>query len=147
MEEAYNGYKARSPRSPKGYHKREEPEKPCQIEEIPQLPKAEAVPLPAFQQAFGSTEIGRFSEAFVRSEGVNGESLITEEMVSRAISAGLPDDEWSYRLDASFEARSFSEDSTLLENESNDSLNNHQELPSANQWSTFNTQIKCDDMY
>lgn len=41
------------------------------------------VPLPAFQQAFGSTEIGRFAEAFSRAE------LLTDE------NSSVPFDEFS----------------------------------------------------
>lgn len=73
--------------------------------------KVESVPLPAFQQAFGSTEIGRFSGAFVRSDGDdNGDRSITEEMVRDAIWSQLGEglgEEWrdpsTMHLDACFE--------------------------------------------
>lgn len=71
----------------------------------------ESVPLPAFQQAFGSTEIGKFSGAFLRSESdADGDKSITEEMVRDAIWNQLGEglgDEWRepsmVQLDACFE--------------------------------------------
>ena len=37
----------------------------------PEEKRPPVVPLPAFQQAFGSTEIGKFAEAFSRAEVVH----------------------------------------------------------------------------
>lgn len=108
--------RTRKNKSPKNVAREEPPLEPLK----PLKTATDAVPLPAFQQAFGSTEIGRFSEAFTSA------GAITEDMVSRAISQGLLG-EWR--------EASWGEGKDLGWGEGGD------EPP----WSARGKQIKCED--
>ncbi|KPJ11401.1 hypothetical protein RR48_15040 [Papilio machaon] len=64
----------------------------------PEEKRPPVVPLPAFQQAFGSTEIGKFAEAFSRAEAVHEvDDISNENFVYDAFQdwEGPPESQWA----------------------------------------------------
>ncbi|KAI5633792.1 hypothetical protein NE865_13482 [Phthorimaea operculella] len=65
---------ARAADSPRAPRDRERPHVEPRRPPPEEKPRPPVVPLPAFQQAFGSTEIGKFAEAFSREVAINDDA-------------------------------------------------------------------------